>query len=224
VTRRVWLGSILLLTVFACGPSAATTTVSTTTPLPEPTTSIAATTSTDALEPAPWADAFLAANAAPPILIDQWVRADNRSTCSMLAPEGGVEGATPRAANFAGGWAVAWDATDGPGMAADGSYCEDCGRSAVGVAGTGVGAQEAVIRSWPNVIAYADGSLVGYGAEGSIGAEIVVDDPFTSSADSPTQLAYIAIAPNDCLYNVWSRRSESELLDVIDRLRFVEAP
>lgn len=142
----------------------------------------------------------------------------------MLAPEGGIDGATPREANFAGGWAVAWDAPDGPGMATDGSYCENCGRSAVGVAGTGAGAQEAAIRSWPNVIEYDDGSLVGYGVEGSIGAEVVVDDPVTSGGASPTQLAYISIPSSNCLYNVWSRRSESELLDVIDRLRFVEAP
>jgi hypothetical protein len=107
-------------------------------------------------------------------------------------------------------------------MAADGTFCENCGRSAVGVAGTGIAADESTIRSWPNVIEYSDGSLVGYGIEGSIGGEVVVDDPFTGSGDSPTQLAYISIPGQDCLYNVWSRRSESELLDVIDRLRLVE--
>ena len=158
----------------------------------------------------------------PQVLISEWSEADNRSSCAALAASSGIADATPRAATFSGGWALAWDAPDGPGMAADGSFCEDCGRSAVGIAGAGVGAEEAVIRSWPNVIEWADGSLAGYGEEGSLGGAEVVTDPQTSGADSPTQLAYLAVAGQGCLYNIWSRRSESELIDVINRLRFVE--
>jgi hypothetical protein len=105
-------------------------------------------------------------------------------------------------------------------MAADGSFCENCGRSAVGVAGAGLRADESVIRAWPDVIEYNDGSIVGYGVEGSLG-DLVIDNAATGAADSPTLLAYLSIAGQDCLYNIWSRRSEAELLDVIDRLRFV---
>jgi hypothetical protein len=105
-------------------------------------------------------------------------------------------------------------------MAADGTFCADCGRSAVGVAGAGVVALESDIISWPNVIEYEDGSLVGYGIEGA--GSLAVDDPATGGVDSPTQLAFLSIEGQDCLYNIWSRRSESELLDIIDRLRFVE--
>jgi hypothetical protein len=104
-------------------------------------------------------------------------------------------------------------------MSAEGTYCEDCGRSAVGVAGTGALVDETVIRSWPNVIEWNDGSVLGYGVEGSISSE--VDEAATTGADSPTLLAFLAIAGQDCLYNIWSRRSEAELLDVINRLRFV---
>ncbi len=162
------------------------------------------------------------ASEATPVLAEQWQAADNSASCAALSPEGGIAGATPRAANFAGGWAVAWDAPDGPGMNADGTFCENCGRSAVGVAGAGVPAEESVITSWPNVVEFDDGSIVGYGIEGAAGSELVVDDPATGAVDSPTQLAFLSVAGQDCLYNIWSRRSESELLDVIDRLRFVE--
>jgi hypothetical protein len=105
-------------------------------------------------------------------------------------------------------------------MAADGTFCPDCGRSAVGVAGAGVVALESDIRSWPNVIEYDDGSLLGYGIEGA--GNLTVDNPATGSVDSPTQLAFLSIASQDCLYNIWSRRSVTELRSVIDRLRFVE--
>jgi hypothetical protein len=155
-----------------------------------------------------------------PVMAGEWNEAENRSSCAALAPVGGVADANPRPANFAGGWAVAWDAPDGPGMSADGVFCPDCGRSAVGVAGTGAAVDETVIRSWPNVIEWNDGSVVGYGVEGSIASEI--DDAATTSVDSPTMLAFLAVTGQECLYNVWSRRSEAELVDVINRLRFVE--
>jgi hypothetical protein len=107
-----------------------------------------------------------------------------------------------------------------PRLLADGEFCADCGRSAVGVAGAGVAAVEAEVRAFPNVIEWEDGSLVGYGVEGSVAGGL--DDAATTSGDSATQLAFLSVAGQDCLYNVWSRRSETELLDVIGRLRFVE--
>ncbi|MGQ0847595.1 MAG: hypothetical protein ACT4OP_00480 [Actinomycetota bacterium] len=157
----------------------------------------------------------------PSVLIEQWEAAENRDGCAALSPVGGIEGGQPRAATFSGGWAVAWDAPDGPGMAADGTYCENCGRSAVGVAGAGVPADQSAVRAWPDVIEWSDGSMVGYGIEGEL-SDLPVTNPVTGDAASPTRLAYLVVAGEECLYNVWSRRSEAELLDVIGRLRFVE--
>ena len=99
-------------------------------------------------------------------------------------------------------------------------FAKNCGRSAVGVAGAGIAADENLIRSWPSVIDYTDGSVVGYGPEGSISGG--VEAPQTVEGNSPTQLAYLMVAGQECLYNVWSRRSEVELLAVISSLRFVE--
>ncbi|CAN5123952.1 hypothetical protein BH18ACT5_BH18ACT5_11630 [soil metagenome] len=212
----------LLVALFltACSPSLSPTTTAGITTTAAPVTSTIPSATGAGSEPAPWGNPALLQTAAPPVLAGEWETADNSSSCAALAPEGGIAGAAPRAATFSGGWAVAWDAPDGPGMAADGTFCENCGRSAVGVAGAGVGAEESVIRSWPNVIEFDDGSIVGYGIEG--GGNLVVDDPATGGVDSPTQLAFLSVTGQDCLYNIWSRRSEEELLDVIERLRFVE--
>jgi hypothetical protein len=206
--------------VLACSE---TTPPTTATP---PATTIAAPPTTDAVtttsgsQAAPWASAAPLSAVDVPVLAAEWEQAENRASCAALAPSGGVAGATPRGANFSGGWAVAWDAPDGPGMAADGTFCEDCGRSAVGVAGAGVAAVESDVRAFPNLIEWDDGSLAGYGIEGSIAG--AVDDAATTDGDSATQLAFLSVAGQDCLYNVWSRRSEAELLDVIGRLRYVE--
>jgi hypothetical protein len=219
---RRWLLLALGVAVMACGESAApTTSTATSTTVAPVTTTAAASTTTVALAEPPWAAAPLGQGQVPSVLVEQWGRAENRETCAALAPLGGVEGATPRGANFAGGWAVAWDAPDGPGMRADGTFCEDCGRSAVGVAGTGTAVEESLIRSWPDVIEWSDGSLSGYGNEGQM-SDLPVTDPVTAGAVSPTKLAYLAVAGQECLYNVWSRRGEAELLDLIERLRFVE--
>ena len=183
-------------------------------------TSTRSSTGTSRQAKTPWASAAPLSAADVPVLAAEWEQAENRASCASLAPSGGVAGATPRGANFSGGWAVAWDAPNGPGMAADGTFCEDCGRSAVGVAGAGVSAVESDVRAFPNVIEWDDGSLAGYGIEGSIAG--AVDDAATTGGDSATQLAFLSVMGQDCLYNVWSRRSEAELLDVIGRLRFVE--
>ncbi|MGH8959147.1 MAG: hypothetical protein ACRDVK_10810 [Acidimicrobiia bacterium] len=217
-----WIGPFLFILVLACSDTTPPTTT------PSPATTIAAPPSTAAvttsapsdLPVAPWASAAPLSAVDVPVLAAEWEQAENQTTCAALTPSGGIAGATPRGANFSGGWAVAWDATDGPGMAADGTFCEDCGRSAVGVAGAGVAAVESDVRAWPNVMEWNDGSLAGYGIEGSITG--AVDDAATTSGDSATQLAFLSVAGQECLYNVWSRRSEVELLDVIGRLRFVE--
>lgn len=214
-------GWALVLLVAACGGTADSTTttpaITTTDPAAPSTTG---TPTTTALDESPWSGAPLASDQVPAAFDTAWSAADNQATCAVLAPLGGVSGTEARVANFAGGWGVAFDAPNGPGMSADGTFCEDCGRSAVGVAGTGVTADETIIRSWPNLIEYTDGSLVGYGPEGSISGGI--EAPLTVDGDSPTQLAYVAIESQGCLYNVWSRRSEAELIAVVQSLRFVD--
>ncbi|HKZ20527.1 MAG TPA: hypothetical protein VJQ57_10485 [Acidimicrobiia bacterium] len=216
-----WIGPFLFIVVLACSnPTPPTTTASAATTIAAPSTTAAASTTVAALEPPPWNSAPPLAAAEVPVLATEWGEAENRENCAALAPSGGIGGATPRPANFSGGWAVAWDAPEGPGMAADGTFCEDCGRSAVGVAGAGVAAVEAEVRAFPNVIEWNDGSLLGYGVEGSVAG--AVDDAATTGGDSATQLAFLSVTGQNCLYNVWSRRSETELLDVIGRLRFVE--
>lgn len=155
------------------------------------------------------------------MLVEQWNVAENGATCAALWPEGIDEmapEALARKATFGGGWAIAWDRPTGPGMAADGTFCEDCGRSSFGVAGAGTIVEEAVIRSWPDVIEWADGSYAGYGNEGfaeDVGAA-------TTGGASPTKLAFLAVTGQECLYNVWSRIDEEELLAIISSLRFVE--
>jgi hypothetical protein len=219
---RRWAPIFLGVMALACNGSEPTTTTTTpTTTALATTTTLPTTTTTAALADPPWAGDRLGQDQVPAALIEQWGKADNRQTCAALAPVGGVEAATPRGATFAGGWAVAWDAPDGPGMQADGTFCEDCGRSAVGVAGAGVAFEDSVVRSWPDVIEWSDGSIAGYGNEGQI-SDLPVTDPVTQGAVSPTKLAFLAVAGQECLYNVWSRRSEAELLDVINRLRFVD--
>lgn len=144
-------------------------------------------------ERAPWQHAPLAPTTVPLVYFEQWQRAENRATCALLAPATlGAEG-TPRAATFSGGWAVAYDT---PGV-----------RSAFGVAGTGSSAAAPSYDDWPYREAWPDGSTAGYGPEGGAG---------------PNQLAYLRIAGQGCLYNVWSRLGREHLEHLLTSLRFVE--
>jgi hypothetical protein len=102
---------------------------------------------------------------------------------------------TPRAATFSGGWGIAYDTANT--------------RSAYGVAGTGVNAADASYNEWPYKRAWSDGSTAGYGPEGGSG---------------PNQLAYVQIAGQGCLYNVWSRLGVAHLEMLLGQLRFVETP
>jgi hypothetical protein len=79
-------------------------------------------------------------------------------------------------------------------------------RSAFGVAGTGARATDDTYRDWPHTLRWSDGSTAGYGPEGGTG---------------PNQLAYVRIAGQTCLYNVWSRLGVRHLEYLIDQLRFV---
>ena len=150
-----------------------------------------------ALPEAPWAGARLAPGAVPAVFVAEWRKAQNRARCALVAPAslGEGAGAQPRAAYFGGGWAVAYDRT---GL-----------RSAFGVAGTGSRASDPSYDEWPHRREWSDGSSAGYGPEGGTG---------------PNELAYLRIAGQDCLYNVWSNLGRAHLEQLLESLRFVAVP
>ena len=147
-----------------------------------------------ALPAAPWSNAAVRASDIPAVYSSQWRVAENRATCSLVAlTEFGVGApAVPRAATFSGGWAVAYDL---PRV-----------RSAFGVAGSGSRATDSTYGGWPNHMRWSDGSSADYGPEGGSG---------------PNQLAYVRIAGEGCLYNVWSRIGKEHLELLIEGLRRV---
>ncbi|MEW5927608.1 MAG: hypothetical protein AB1941_08990 [Gemmatimonadota bacterium] len=147
--------------------------------------------------PAPWSAAPLPASGVPAVYAAEWSKAANRATCAPLAPVSTdpYAAARPRAATFSGGWAVAYDLPDR--------------RSAFGVAGAGVSAEGPSYAGWPHRIRWADGSTAEYGPEGGTG---------------PNQLAYLRVAGQGCLYNVWSALGREHLEQLLGRLRFVRVP
>ena len=146
--------------------------------------------------PAPWSKGTLSAQNVAAVYPAAWKAAENRATCRLIAPAalGAGDGATARVATFGGGWAVAYD--------------EGGVRSAFGVAGTGVKAADSTYRDWPHTRRWSDGSNAGYGPEGG--------------GVGPNQLAYLRIAGQGCLYNVWSRLGITHLEYLLEQLRFVE--
>lgn len=59
---------------------------------------------------APWSRDTLASDQVPDEYLRAWRAAENRTTCALVAPVNvRVSGARPRIAQFAGGWAVAYD-------------------------------------------------------------------------------------------------------------------
>ncbi len=145
---------------------------------------------------APWREAPLARTSVPQVYFTEWQKAENRTTCALVAPRSVGEAgrdAKPRAARFSGGWAVAYDL---PNL-----------RSAFGIAGAGVKAGEPSYSKWPYVQHWDDGSHAEYGPEGGEG---------------PNQLAYLRIEGQDCLYNVWSRLGKEHLELLLREMRRVE--
>ena len=141
----------------------------------------------------PWSRDTLRPEQVPAEYLRAWRVAANRSSCALVAPAAvRVQGARPRIAQFAGGWAVAYDTPEQ--------------RSAFGVAGTGTAPDTNTYDAWPNRRRWADGSSAGWGPEGGTG---------------PNQLAYLRIAGQECLYNVWSRLGEEHLRRLMLELRFV---
>lgn len=166
-------------------------------PAPAPPSAPQAPPPAPVLPAAPWSGARLSVAAVPSVFVDEWRKAENRATCAPVAPAnlGAGAGASPRRANFGGGWAVAYDR---PGL-----------RSAFGVAGTGSRASDPAYDAWPYRRAWADGSSAGYGPEGGTG---------------PNELAYLRIQGQGCLYNVWSRLGRAHLEQLLESLRFVAVP
>lgn len=148
-----------------------------------------------ALDPAPWSAPPLSADSVPAVYKAEWQKAENRETCALLAPAslGDGAGATPRRANFSGGWAVAYDQ---PGL-----------RSAFGVAGAGTSAADDSYAGWPHGKEWADSSSAGWGPEGGTG---------------PNQLAFLRVKGQGCLYNIWSRLGVEHLEFLLSQLRYVE--
>lgn len=158
---------------------------------------------------APWSNPALGQNQVPPVLLTEWRKAENRSTCAALAPEdlGKHADAQPRSAYFAGGWAIAYDKPGLPGRNPDGTFCPTCGRGVFGIAGTGVAAEPEDIHRWPDQKVWADGSRAGYGP---------------AAGEGPHYLAYGQVKGQRCLYNVWSFLGKDHLEALLEQLRLVE--
>lgn len=142
--------------------------------------------------PAPWSGERLRPSQVPDVYLTEWSRADNADRCALVAPASTDAAATPRSAEFGGGWGVAYDLPDQ--------------RSAFGVAGTGVEPSDATYDDWPWRMEWRDGSRAGYGPEGGSG---------------PRLLAYLRIDGQACLYNVWSHLGRDHLEGLLRSLRFV---
>lgn len=174
-------------------PARVSTSTTTTTGGTEP---VASSPREKPLPDAPWSAEVLSQDDVPSVLVEQWNKAENRLWCSALAPTAAIpEDAEPRAANFGGGWAVAWD--------------RQGERSAFGVAGAGIVVDAENVRGWPNLLEWSDGSLAGFGGEGR--------DP-----SNPNKLAYMMIDGQACNYNIWSHLGLDHLVQLIKSLRFVE--
>ncbi len=158
----------------------------------------------------PWAgEEPLARGAVPAVLLEEWARAENRSTCAPLIFDPAIvpNDATPRRANFSGGWAVAWDQPGAPGRDASGAECARCGRGVFGIAGTGGDVTDDLLQQWEHRKRWSDGSWAGWGPEGHQG---------------PRWLAYVRVAGEGCLYNVWSSVSREHLEQLLASLRAVD--
>lgn len=152
------------------------------------------------------------------VALNEWRKAPNRKACAplALASNGGVA-AKVRSANFGGGWGVAFDR---PGM-----------RSAYGFAGSGLLPEDEasqadkraeLAKQWPYTRELGrpgglpQGSLAGYGLEGA--GRYSDANPRGTGEQS---IAYVRIAGQKCLYDVWSRVGRAHLETLLDSLRIV---
>lgn len=144
----------------------------------------------------PWSAKKIASKHVSEVYYWQWYRAENQQKCGLivLTTAKNESTAKPRKANFSGGWAVAYDKPNQ--------------RSSFGIAGTGVLALDSNdSKAFPNLVRWSDGSYVSYGLEGGTG---------------PGYLAYVTVAGQACLYNVWSKQGKKHLEQLIIGMRFAE--
>lgn len=146
---------------------------------------------------APWTEPAIKNGETDTVYQQEWMKSERKSLCPILAlPKQASAHLTQhsvRRANFSGGWGVAYDLPDM--------------RSAYGVANVGTTNPNDIFDDWPYNVTYQDGSILGYGHEGS--------DP------SANWLAYIVTPHNNCFYNIWSAQSKEHLEEIISDLRVV---
>ena len=148
--------------------------------------------------PPPWAAKPVKANKVPEVFYSQWYKAENQKKCAILVLTAAAKepAAKPRKADFSGGWAVAYDKPNS--------------RSSFGIAGTGsLALSQNDEKIFPNTIRWSDGSTASYGLEGGIG---------------PGYLAYVTVAGQACLYNVWSKQGKKHLETLLFSMRFADKP
>jgi hypothetical protein len=144
----------------------------------------------------PWSNKPVKPKFVPEAYYSQWHRAENQKNCGLLVLTAPNKSPQPiiRKAKFLGGWAVAYDIPSQPGL--------------YGIAGTGVLALDSNdANTFPNTIRWSDGSYASYGLEGGTG---------------PDYLAYVTVAGQGCLYNVWSKRGKKHLEELLYSMRFVD--
>lgn len=162
-----------------------------------------------------WAKSVRPALAGEANVLAEWRKAENRRDCAPIAfADIGTPAGTPRRAYFGGGWGVAFDL---PGQ-----------RSAYGVAGAGLlpGDEDAMaakrqdlIGQWPyfrDLGELPQPAFAGYGLEGAKAYA-----PENPSGNGDHSLAYVRVAGQKCLYNVWSRLGRRHLERLLDGLRLV---
>lgn len=146
----------------------------------------------DALSDPPWRQASPLPPRKAPLVVAAWRRAENRKICAPLAFDPAAVDRRARPRRAI--FSGGWGvAWDLPGQ-----------RSAFGIAGTGVGPDEG--PPWPFRMEWNDGSWAGYGLEGGSG---------------PHHLAYLVVAGQGCLYNVWSALGREHLEQLLKHLRLV---
>lgn len=153
------------------------------------------------LPKSPWqSHASLKSSQVSPIYQQQWRQSDYKY-CPILAIANhssiNIKTAQPRAANFSGSFAVAYDLAQYKGKPL---------RSAYGVANAGTTSKRDLYQGWAYRKNYADGSYVTLGREGN--------NP------QGKMLAYLVL-DNGCFYNIWSQLSSEHLQKMIGQLRYV---
>ena len=153
------------------------------------------------LPKSPWqSHASLKSSQVSPIYQQQWRQSDYKY-CPILAIANhssiNIKTAQPRAANFSGSFAVAYDLAQYKGKPL---------RSAYGVANAGTTFKRDLYQGWAYRKNYADGSYVTLGREGN--------NP------QGKMLAYLVLN-NGCFYNIWSQLSSEHLQKMIAHLRYV---